>query len=333
MSNKRKKSNKKKNNASNKVKKIVVKKKVSDNKIASREGHFFTAKSFDTIIDEDCDVYRIDENGEEKLLLSIRKNVIPTTVCCQAYVALEKQAKMRNNNRGAAAGIIDRKKLPKYVGKTVKRDKFRIRYIGKDGKEAKDHSGNVVASNIIGYYDRPDRNMFGKGKKYSKKIVPCRMTKFTRDNKDKWKQSLPLIIAADKQFKKLVPKHHRFQLNRARKTKKFQIEDTAFSTVTLNYNFRTALHRDKGDLEEGFGNLLILEKGKCMPGTDEYDGGYLGFPQYKVAVNVRQGDFLAMDVHEYHTNTPIKARIKGKDNFGRLSIVCYLRKDMIKCIE
>jgi hypothetical protein len=41
-------------------------------------------------------------------------------------------------------------------------------------------------------------------------------------------------------------------------------------------------------------------------------------------VDVRQGDFLAMDVHEWHCNTPIIGT-------GRLSIVAYLRKNMIKC--
>jgi len=33
-----------------------------------------------------------------------------------------------------------------------------------------------------------------------------------------------------------------------------------------------------------------------------------------------------MDVHEYHSNTPI-------DGDGRLSVVCYLRKKMIQCMK
>ena len=59
----------------------------------------------------------------------------------------------------------------------------------------------------------------------------------------------------------------------------------------------------------------------------------LGFPQYGVAVDVRQGDFLAMDVHQWHCNTPLEHSKKTieKDEIGRLSIVCYLRKNMIKC--
>ena len=56
-----------------------------------------------------------------------------------------------------------------------------------------------------------------------------------------------------------------------------------------------------------------------------YTGGYLGFPRWGICVDVRQGDFLAMDVHEYHSNTPIIGD-------GRLSVVCYLRKKMINCV-
>ena len=94
--------------------------------------------------------------------------------------------------------------------------------------------------------------------------------------------------AIDKQFKRLIPKNHKIQYDRAHETD-YVIGNTAFSTVTINHNWRTALHQDAGDLKEGFGNLVILQEG-------DYDGGYLGFPQFKVAVDP-YGDFLAMDVH------------------------------------
>ena len=137
--------------------------------------------------------------------------------------------------------------------------------------------------------------------------------------------TVPLIVEADKQFKKLIPDRHKIQLLRANKTPKYRIANTAYSTITLNYDWRTALHKDKGDLEEGFGNLIVLEKAKSgFPDCKGYTGGFLGFPRWGVAVDVRHGDFLAMDVHEWHCNTPITGT-------GRLSIVAYLRKGMIKC--
>ena len=313
------------------VKQLIVKKRMTDQKIKDKQGHFFNATHYDTIIKRDTDVYWIDENNNKQLLLSFRKNVIPQNMCNIAFNSLKDEAKKTHPNRGAAAGMVDIKNLPNYVGEIVKVDKYRVFYKNKkDNKLSKDNIGNMVSSGIIGYYDQPDRN----NKNRSKNEVPCRLTQFTRDEVENWKQVQPFIKKIDSLFKKLVPNRHKAQLQRARKTSKFQIKDTAFSTLTLNYNFRTATHRDKGDLEEGFGNLVVLEK----PGI-KYSGGYLGFPQFKVAVDLRQGDFLAMDVHQWHSNTKLTGKTilnkrgKREPTYGRLSVVCYLRKNMIKCAK
>ena len=67
--------------------------------------------------------------------------------------------------------------------------------------------------------------------------------------------------------------------------------------------FQTALHRDAGDFKGGFGNLSVIERGK-------YHGGYTVFPQFGIGINLRNNDFVAMDVHQWHANTyHIKARL------------------------
>ena len=48
--------------------------------------------------------------------------------------------------------------------------------------------------------------------------------------------------------------------------------------------WRTALHKDKGDFDDGFGNLTVC-------GDNEYNGCYTGFPQYGICFNVKRGDF------------------------------------------
>ena len=318
------------------MKVITVKKILSDYEIAAKEGYFMTEDDFPQVISDDVDIYRIDEKGERKLLLKFRKGVFDNQMCTTAFKALESASKTQRNNRGAAAGLLDISKLPKYVKAIVKRDKFRIYYIGADGKMAKTHLSNYVASNIIGYYDQPDRNLLVKNKKVSKKVskkvfkkpIPCRLTQFNRKYPKKWDATLPLLKSIDAVFKSLLPDAHNAQLTRAMKTQEYRIDGTAFSTATINYNYRTALHKDKGDYEGGFGNLVVLEKN---PGV--YAGGWTGFPQYGIAVDVRQGDFLAMDVHEWHGNAeihPLNSSVKPSD-IGRLSLVCYLRKNMIKC--
>ena len=323
--------------------------------IIKKEGHYFPETHYTKhhkVVTTNTDVYGIDDNGIKKLLFKFRKNVIPEHICIDAYHSLEKHAKHKNSNRGAAAGKLSLRKLPKHVGKIIKTDSFRVFYKTKNGNLSRDNVSNIAQSNIAGYYDRPDRNHYITKKKNTKSLkklltksltklplniphiktdklgVPmCRTTQFTKKYVEKWKKTIPLIKEADYLFKQLVPDRYKIQLERAKQTPEFQIEKTAYSTITINYNWRTATHCDSGDLEEGFGNLIVLEKAKSQTNTTEYKGftgGYLGFPRWGICVDVRQGDFLAMDVHEYHSNTPIIGD-------GRLSVVCYLRKKMIHC--
>ena len=90
-------------------------------------------------------------------------------------------------------------------------------------------------------------------------------------------------------------------------------------TVTTNLNVQTGCHQDKGDFKKGFGNLVVIEKG-------HYSGGYIGFPEYGIGVDLRTGDFLGMNVHKLHANTPIES----EGEHERLSFVSYLREDLIK---
>lgn len=334
-----------------KVPKLEVKPILEEDEINSKEGCYFPESHYKHIITSNMDVYGILADGTRKLLLKFRKGVIPQSICRDAFHALESHAKHRNHNRGAAAGKLRISKLPKYVGKVTKRESFRVFYKTRGGRKNKDNIGNMAMSNIAGYYDKPNRNAYTRRSSHSsissikktlnkqkdKKTLKnktgydihgnplCRTTQFTKEEVEKWDRTIPLIQHADKWFKRLITDRHTVQLSRASKTPSYQIGKTAYSTITINYDWRTACHKDKGDLEEGFGNLLVLEKAKSgHPDCPGFTGGLLGFPRWGVAVDVRQGDFLAMDVHEWHCNTDIQGT-------GRMSVVCYLRKGMIKC--
>lgn len=308
---------------------------ISDKEISELEGHYFDEDYFKIIIKEDVDVYRIDGFGKRHLLLKLRKNVIPKSTSRKAFEALIEEAKKPHTNRGAAAGLITKRKLPPYVKEIVRKTKFRGKYYGHDDRIRKDDISNISRSSIIGFYDQVDRNRYRKKtQKRSVLTVPCRITKFTKDNPEKWKNVLPLFKQINRQFKKLCPEEYAIQFERASETPEYQISKTAFSTGTINYNWQTALHRDAGDFEKGFGNLVVLEDPK--QNRQRWIGCYIGFPQYGIAVEVRETDFLAMDVHQWHSNTPIKpliglARGEKKLEFARLSLVSYLRKNMIKC--
>jgi hypothetical protein len=353
---------------------------MSDEDIAKREGTWFTEDDLvHPIIRNNIDVYYLDDEGNEVLLLKYRKNQISDELCDLGWKSYKDLAKP-SRGRGASAGPIDTN--GQYFSKraVVHTKKWSTGYLKPDGKILKEELelldfenvkkrtldlnievldedskedliykivdsknlvssmkvNNQVASNPIGFYE--------ESKNFAK--LPCRLTHFTRVNYDKYNDGLPFIQRIDQCFKKLIPEAHNKQLCKAIEKCHLKIPKTCFSTITINRNFRTALHRDAGDYKEGFGNLTVIERGR-------YKGGYTCFPQFGIGVDVRRGDFLAMDVHEWHTNTPIYETDEDKyyneslepafkdnpevgtvgiyEKYTRLTFVCYLREKISKC--
>lgn len=321
---------------------LVVKKLLTDKEIELKEGEYFNEEYYrgpdKYILDDrnDYDVYK-DSISNDNLLFKIRRDVIESKYSDKCLKSFRNASKKKHENRGAAAGILDRNKMPKYIGEFINPGKFRTNFISNtSNKKSKQLQSNYSKSNIVGYYDKADRNLRGKGEG-----VPCRLTAFNRDYPKLWKKSLPYIKRCNKEFKKLVPDRYKNQRKRAKETKNFIIKNTAYSTITINYSWRTALHRDSGDYKDGFGNLTVIEDKK---NKNRYKGCYLGYPQYGICVDVRTGDYLAMDVHEWHANTefiPVSDEIflgnftendiLNDWHYNRLSMVMYLRENMIKC--
>ncbi len=179
----------------------------------------------------------------------------------------------------------------------------------KAGSIYTDHRG--YHSNIIGNY-------FANG--------ACRKTSYTRNNLKTWGNCLPFIRDCDDVFRAELPDRWQTQRAVAEHTDpRFVIGDTSFTTVTVNtwddeHDARTPVHTDKGDLAEGFGVISVLSAGN-------YTGGYLVFPKYGVAVDMRTTDVLLCDVHEAHGNTAIV----GEPGWQRIATVLYYRSKMRAC--
>jgi hypothetical protein len=238
------------------------------------------------IIDHDADVY----TKEGKLLLKFRKNILDTTKVDDFYKNVINFAQKKTSNRGSATGS--------------------------KSKNVRDNP--EIMTNIIGYFDKlsPKQKqlMRNQGKTIS---VTARETRFNMDYPEKFKRLLPLIKEIDTYYKKYIPEKYSKQVKKANETY-FRIPGTAFTTVTTNVNLQTSVHLDRGDDDDGFGNLVVIENGK-------YSGGETCFPQYGIGVDVRTNDILYMNVHEAHGNLPI---ILETPDAKRLSIVCYLRKSV-----
>lgn len=172
---------------------------------------------------------------------------------------------------------------------------------------------NPVDSGIAGWFDRYPRIPYG------------RPTSYTYHNFDKFKLSYPFLQHLSKAFSEFLPGRHAAQNECIQKLDpSFYVPGTVFTTITVNKNFRTAAHRDAGDLHTGFSNLTVVAK------DGDYDGGYLIVPELRAAFNIRPGDLLLIANHDFiHGNTPIVPKKGNIENFERISLVCYFREKML----
>ena len=88
-----------------------------------------------------------------------------------------------------------------------------------------------------------------------------------------------------------------------------------FTTITVNRDFKTAIHKDKGN----YSGYSVLT---ASPLSSVYSGGELVFPEYGVAVPMKRGDVLIADVGGlYHGNTEFTG--------SRISFVVYARNNLV----
>jgi hypothetical protein len=294
-----------------KVKVVKLKPIMTVEESDSYAGKHLSQSDCKTLFTEDVDVYD-QETG--KCIAKFRKNVIPPAVQIAAWDNLLIAAKP-SSNRGTSGGKEEigtggyKIKKDGTVSKTwYSASALKIRSNGKLSKTSE--SINQVNSGIIGYFDRNARTPL------------CRLTAFNQQHMDKFKKAYPMIKLVDNFYKELMPKEYKAQRSLADKTSQdFVIKDTAFTTVTVNKNWQTAVHKDAGDFEGGFGNLVAIRKGN-------YSGCHFVVVRWGCGFDLRNGDLLLVDVHQWHGNTPL---IKEDKNATRLSLVMYYRENMIKC--
>ena len=105
---------------------------------------------------------------------------------------------------------------------------------------------------------------------------------------------------------------------------RFLVSDTVFTTLTVNHNWRTACHRDAGDLHEGFSNIC----GITGPEGKGWKGAEFLLPEYRIAIDLHNTDILFVDVHKWHGNTPF---LETSPDYLRIAFVMYYREYMYKC--
>lgn len=178
---------------------------------------------------------------------------------------------------------------------------------------------NHCYSNVLGAIDRGARFPYG------------RLSGTTQRNYESFEAYQDIYSAACEAFKYSFPETWQTVKNTISKVKEpaYNLFGTAFTSITLNFNFRTAYHVDKNNLQGGMAVLSVITRG-------EYNGHYLVFPELKLAFNLRDGDFIVGDTQTLlHGNTPME---KLSEDAERVSLVFYSRENMVllddlKCEE
>lgn len=249
---------------------------------------FLDETHYDIVITNDCDGYDMYGN----MLFRYRKNAIPFELLKTGYESFKDSITL-TEGRGIASGSSHKR-------------------IKKDGSVSNITVGNKVYSGNVGYMDA------------GAMIHYCRKTAFAKDYFEKFTNGIPFIEHVNKMYEELCPEHYSKQIAIAKGTNRnYRIGETAFTTVTVNRNFQTAVHKDSGDFPDGFGNLVVYREGN-------YTGGYFCLPEYRVAIDMHNCDILFADVHRWHGNTPFA---NCSEDYKRISFVMYYREYMYKCSQ
>ena len=280
------------------MRKLCVETQMADSPVAELKGKMLDDSHVKHTIGSESTTVVTPEGNVLAVLI---KNVLPSTLCLTAEPLFlsAATATVIHSFRGTAAGekMVQRPKLDGTLSKVLTvPDVPRLR---------------GAKHGVLGYMDASNNG-----------LNPCRTTSYTRDHWEQFSTTvMPYVQAVDGVFQTYMPERWAAQMSVASTTPDYTIAGTTFSSITVNLNFATATHQDKGDLAEGFGVLTSFRSG-------EYAGGSLVFPKYGLAVNVCTGDVLLADVHQWHGNLPIRGT---PDDYQRLSCVMYYRSRLPLC--
>lgn len=251
---------------------------------------FVDENNYDELYDSNVKVLKPDGSP----LLCLMKRSLSRESVGSAWSVLKK-LNMKTENRSVSSGITARK---------------RVREDGTLSQTSTVPRNWAVKSGIVGYFERTPRMPFAHA---------C---SWNENNPDKFKKLYPMVDEVNKIFQQTVRDRWDVQKSFADQTHPdWLINGSVFTTLTINKNFRTACHKDAGDLEAGFSCLSVIKEGT-------YTGGHLVLPNWRIAVKLDSYDLVLFDAHEFHGNTQI---VQLSKNAQRCSIVYYYREKIIGC--
>lgn len=294
---------------------LRVRSRLAPERLEAVKGKILGPADYDVRLSGPTVVYRSDG----KLLARYMPGALAGPLLTDSYDVLHSLRDRVTRNRGMASGGTREKAGVETPGLARRRS-----------------SAPEVASALVGGFNADSQKQY------------CRLTAWTNTNNEEFRSLFPLFEAIDGHFAEQVPDRYRAQAAYIERTHPdWRIGRTVFTTITVNNSYPTGVHTDKGDLDEGFSTLTVLRRGN-------YSGGVFTFPEYRIAVDMQDGDLLLMDAHEWHGNTFMRCNVCG-EGIGtpmfnpshegcetvqpdgsyqypeRISIVSYFRTKMTEC--
>lgn len=118
----------------------------------------------------------------------------------------------------------------------------------------------------------------------------------TIDHREMLLGNEPLIKLVDELYKRFLSTFYAKQALALAKVPHCRLFGTSFSTIYIAKNFRTAYHRDTGNLPGAM---------TCLVPLGNFVGGELVLARWRIAIAFKPGDLLLFDPQQLHGNLPI----------------------------
>ena len=271
-------------------------------------GKFLDDSSYDKVIrvTEDTGIMKpvVSLDGSDVPLAYIITNAYPDDKVRNVLASIEDTSKMRAN----CSGPINHKEM---AAKGLKLDKdYRLRTPNSYQVRTKNGSWGMIAyaneihSVMIGF----KRGRFTGG---------IDSSGWTKSHPEEWEILQDIAIYNEKAFDKANSIVYNKQKKFAEDfiEPQYRVGGGSFTTLSANryhvgQSTKMSAHIDSGDTEFGMTTMCVFKNG-------DYDGAYLTFPRYRLAIDAPDNSVVIADSRQVHGVTPITG------NGERFSCVAY----------
>lgn len=291
------------------MKKIIVKIDLGEKETFKKwNGKFLNESAYTEVITvtEDTGIMKptISLDGSDVPLAYVMTNVYPNDNVRNILMSIEESSTMRAN----CSGPIDKKEMES-KGLIEGRD-YKLRTPNsyhvktKSGKWGMIAYANEIHSVMAGY-------------KRGRFTGAIDSSGWTKDNPEKWEVLQEIAIWNEKAFDNANTVVYNKQKSFAETfiEPEYRVGGGIFTTLSANryhsgQSAKMSAHVDSGDTEFGMTTMCVFREG-------DYEGAYLTFPRYGIAIDAPDNSVVIADSREVHGVTEIKG------NGQRFSCVAY----------